>query len=157
MMNLIVFLAFFYKIIYTRKTHNALCVEEQHGSNNTDWKSNIIIKYTSYDNNDNTTNAVVKKKKVPTNVLGCDMRFTQKDSDAQIRKIQALYNKMEVLKTLQSSNIGTEDKLRIIENYSIITPPELYEETTDKNLLDTIRSRLNRSAEITEFWWFYDW
>lgn len=157
-MNLIIFLAFFYKITSIRKTHNSFCIEDITDSNNTNWKSNIIIKYKQVYN---TTNSIVPKQKVPKYISGYDMRFPEKEKNSfEIEKIKKMYNKLEALKMLESNTISIEDKMRLIDNYSIITPVDLHEkniEESDKSLLDNIRKRLNRSAEITEFWWFYDW
>jgi hypothetical protein len=158
-MNFIIFLAFFYKITSSiRKTYQSFCVEEIPDSNNTDWKSNMVIKYKGFYN---STTTLVPKQKIPRNILGCDMRFPEKEDNAmEIEKIKKMYNKLDALKMLESNTIGIEDKMRIIDNYSILTPPELDEEPmeeSDKKLLDSIRMRLNRTAQITEFWWFYDW
>lgn len=157
-MNFIIFLAFFYKISSIRKTHNSFCVEEIHDSNNSDWKSNIVIKYNTFYN---ITNTQKQQQKNPKDILGYDMRFPKKEiNPIEIEKIKKMYKKLEALKSLESNTIGLEDKMQIIDNYSIITPIELHEknmEESDKTLLDSIRMRLNRTAEITEFWWFYDW
>jgi endonuclease IV len=118
----------------------------------------MVIKYKGFYN---STTTLVPKQKIPRNILGCDMRFPEKEDNAmEIEKIKKMYNKLDALKMLESNTIGIEDKMRIIDNYSILTPPELDEEPmeeSDKKLLDSIRMRLNRTAQITEFWWFYDW
>jgi len=157
-MNLIIFLAFFYKMTSINKMQHSFCVEEIPDLNSSDWKPNMIIKYKEYYN---STSVITPKQKIPRHIWGCDMRYPEKEENSkEIEKIKKMYNKMEALKMLESNTIDMETKMLLIDNYSILTPPELEEETleeSDKTILDNIRARLNRTAEITEFWWFYDW
>lgn len=117
--------------------------EKESSINNTNYYSQNIPKNLS------------KKVIIPRNILGCDMRFPEKEENSKdIEKIKKLYNKLESIKLLENRHISIEDKLQFIEMNSII---KLNKPIQYHDINESIDLKLNRTYEITEDWWVYDW
>jgi hypothetical protein len=102
-----------------------------------------------------------RKKRIPNHILGCDMRYPLKEeNEKEVEKIRNMYNKLQQIRFLENNNIGVEDKLQIIEDYSILKNINKKEESLDEKesaLFENIKTQFTRKGEITEMWWFYDW
>lgn len=125
--------------------------EKGSSTNNTNWNLHNVNNYYSQ----NTPKNLSKKVIIPRNILGCDMRFPEKEENSKdIEKVKKLYNKLESIKLLENHRISIEDKLHFIKMNSII---ESNKSIQYHDIDQSIDLKLNRTYEITEDWWVYDW